>query len=127
MMLDQVVRRQEVLVERLGVAKNVLRERVRAHVASVRRSGSPSVTAELVRTIGLHIPEHERSRLVAQQKRWGFSNYRDTVYTALLIGLDALCDTLPEAPPAPKLRVAGRDGVVRPDDSAAEPDDETDS
>lgn len=93
MMLAQIERKQEALKKMLE--DSWLSRVVHETVARVFEQGSPKSDLRTNSTIGVHIQFDVRDRLRAQQKRWGFDTYRDTVYTAVRIGLEAMEKMVP--------------------------------
>lgn len=93
MMLEQIERKQEAM--RKMLQDSWLSDMVAGVVGLVWKEGSPKSDLRTNSTIGVHIQFDLRMRLRAQQERWGFNTYRDTVYTAVRVGLEALEKMVP--------------------------------
>jgi hypothetical protein len=103
MMLSQVTQRLDNFKDSIRrTASRAFLDLVREVVADTIANGSPGPKVEGTQTIGLHIHETMRLQLLNEQQRWGIKGYRNTVYTALRIGLELLkaSDTVVSVPPA---------------------------
>lgn len=94
MMLAEIERKQEAM--RKMLQDSWLSDVVAKVTGLVLKEGSPRTDLRTNSTIGVHIQFDVRERLRAQQKRWRFDTYRDTVYAAMRIGLEALESRKPQ-------------------------------
>lgn len=88
MMLAEIERRQERL--RKMVQEHWLVQAVPQILRTVRERGSPRANLRETGTVGVHLPFELRARLRQQKTAWGLKSYRDVVFVAIQLGLEAL-------------------------------------
>lgn len=88
MMLAEIERRQERL--RKMVQGHWLTEALPQILRAVREHGSPASNLRENSTVGVHLPFELRARLRQQKTALGLKSYRDVVFVAIQLGLEAL-------------------------------------